>query len=64
MFIVPFVPTFSGISETIINSMSAMVETVVERATHMPVYAGSIPTCADHHKELILALSCSLYDVK
>ena len=27
--------------------------TVVERATYMRVYAGSSPTSADHHKELI-----------
>ena len=38
--------------------------TVVERATHMRVYAGSSPTGADHRKELISALSCSLNDVK
>ena len=30
----------------------------------MPVYAGSSPTGPDHCKELISALSCSLYDVK
>ena len=37
---------------------------VVERATHMRVYAGSIPTGADHRKEFILALSFSPNDVK
>ena len=38
--------------------------TVVERVTHMRVYAGSSPTGADHRKEFILALSFSPNDVK
>ena len=38
--------------------------TVVERATHMRVYAGSSPTGADHRKEFISALSFSPNDVK
>ena len=38
--------------------------TVVERVTHMRVYAGSSPTGADHRKEFISALSFSPNDVK
>ena len=38
--------------------------TVVERATHMRVYAGSSPTGAGHRKEFISALSFSPNDVK
>ena len=34
------------------------------RVTHMRVYAGSSPTGANHRKELISALFCSLNDVK
>ena len=47
-------------------SSVGVCSTVVEQATHMHmrVYAGLRPTGADHCKELILALSCSLNDVK
>ena len=38
--------------------------TVVEWVTHMWVYTGSSPIGADHRKELISALSCSLNGVK
>ena len=38
--------------------------TVVERATHMRVYACSSPTGADHRKEFISALSFSPNEVK
>ena len=38
--------------------------TVVEWATYMRVYAASSPTGTDHRKELQLALSCSINDVK
>ena len=41
-----------------------MTYEVYKWAIHMWVHAGSNPTCADHCKELISALSCSLNDVK
>ena len=44
------------------NQFYGIGSTVVERATHMQVYAGSSLTGVDHHKELISALSCSLND--
>ena len=45
---------------------STLVEwpTLVEWATRMWVYAGSSLTGTDHRKKLILALYCSLNDVK
>ena len=46
------------------NKKNGGRSTVVERATHMRVYAGLSPTGADHRKELISALSFSPNDVK
>ena len=37
---------------------------VVEWATHVRVYAGLSPTGANHCKDIVSALSCSLNDVK
>ena len=44
--------------------VASICSTVVEWATQMQVYAGSSPTSADHHRELISALFCSLNYVK
>ena len=35
--------------------MIKICSTVIERATHMQMYAGFSPTSADHNKKLILA---------
>ena len=51
------------VTESALKPVS-VCSTVVEWATHMLVYVGLSPTGANHRKELISALSCSLNDVK